>query len=804
MSYRRLILESAFDRVVRSMNLRRPQRESLEKLHELILTLDEDLPKLSRKRLLEQTKDSYPDWAFGDDYPHATFALAVGVGKTRLTGAVIAYMYLARQSRHFGILAPSATILAKFLRESDPSSPKYLFVEPGLVPDPQVWHSGNIETFAPDAASPLDPREPLDIFVLSPQSLVGSDKRVFQRSEFVGMSPHDYLASIPDLITVMDEAHHLGGLGKSEAAAWTEAVRSLKPRLQLHMTATPRQEAGSNLLYSYDLRTALRERMYTKGVNVIVRKRSERVLSEDDWDHLTLDFALQRLARKDEAISLYRGALPFPSIRPVLLVAAENTQHADEVAAWLEAHRGFGSEEILVTHSRKTKRDEDTQRLVDIETPHNKIRVVVNVFELTEGWDVTNVYVIAPLRKMGTYQGAMQTMGRGLRLPAGRRVDDVELDTLDVLCFGKESLAEVLDVAIKDYGDVEVGEPGLDVIDASDPGLTRELKTKTVDVDLVRDTEVVLPRVAIVPAEPDLDFDVKAGNLAGRTAVEFQLGSASFTSTQEGVEYEADVFIRLVNARIFQSLRYLSEPLHRAPLTELTRNFLSALKVDVEAPIDLDWVLVAEILKDEIDKRYRKNEISYEGGKGVNRFEFKSFQTSVPESYKDPLAKDTAIKWTEQMLRVPINSWKRCIHAAAIFDTAGEAKVAWTLDSDTATQWWARNDPAVVRIPTPIGMYEPDFVFQRERGTTSDIVILEVKGGWLWQPLDSDARIRARAASAWVAAVNSARPSFGIEHWVVLDDDVKTAASISDLESLDVAQVLQGETAREDLGGSKA
>lgn len=790
MAYRRLILDNAFDRVVRSMNLRRPQRESLEKLHELMVAIDEDLPNLSRARLLEQTKDSYPDWAFGDDYPHATFALAVGVGKTRLTGAVIAYMYLARQSRHFGILAPSATILAKFLRELDPSSPKYLFVEPGLVPDPQVWHSGNIETFAPDEASPLDPRNPLDIFVLSPQSLVGPDKRVFQRSEFVGTSPHDYLASIPDLITVMDEAHHLGGLGKSEAAAWTEAVRGLKPRLQLHMTATPRQEAGSNLLYSYDLRTALRERMYTKGVNVIVRKRSERVLSEEDWDHLTLDFALQRLARKEEAISLYRGALPFPSIQPVLLVAAENTQHADEVAAWLETHRGFGSEEILVTHSRKTKKDEDTQRLVGIETPQNKVRVVVNVFELTEGWDVTNVYVIAPLRKMGTYQGAMQTMGRGLRLPAGRRVDDVELDTLDVLCFGKESLADVLNVAIKDYGDVEIGEPGLEVVDAADPALTRELKTKTADIALATKTEVVLPRVAIVPAEPQLDFDVKAGTLAGRTAVEFQLGSESFKSTQEGVQYEADVFVRLVNARIFQSLRYLSEPLHRTFLTNLTRNFLSALKVDLAAPINLDWVLVAEILKDEIDKRYRKSEISYKVSSGVDRFEFESFQASVPESYKGPLPKGAAIKWEEEMFRVPIDSWERCCHAAAIFDTAGEARVAWTLDSDTATQWWARNDPAAVRVPTPIGMYEPDFVFQRSSGSGSEIVMLEVKGGWLWQPQDSDARIRARAASAWAAAVNSASPALGIAHWVVLDDDVKTAASIGDLQALDVAQMI--------------
>jgi hypothetical protein len=207
-------------------------------------------------------------------------------------------------------------------------------------------------------------------------------------------------------------------------------------------------------------------------------------------------------------------------------------------------------------------------------------------------------------------------------------------------------------------------------------------------------------------------------------------------------------------------------------------------------PINLDWVLVAEILKDEIDKRYRKNEISYKVSSGLNRFEFDSFQASVPDSYKGPLPKDAAIKWKDEMFRVPVDSWERCTHAAAIFDTGGEARVAWTLDSDTATQWWARNDPAAVRVPTPIGMYEPDFVFQRSSGNGSEIVMLEVKGGWLWQPHDSDARIRARAASAWAAAVNSASPALGIAHWVVLDDDVKAAASISDLQALDVAQMI--------------
>lgn len=81
-----------------------------------------------------------------------------------------------------------------------------------------------------------------------------------------------------------------------------------------------------------------------------------------------------------------------------------------------------------------------------------QVRVVVNVFQLSEGWDVTCVYVVVPLRAMATFQNAIQTMGRGLRLPFGMRVGDPEVDQLDVLCFGKETFEKIVELAIKEFG----------------------------------------------------------------------------------------------------------------------------------------------------------------------------------------------------------------------------------------------------------------------------------------------------------------------------------------------------------------
>src|SRR5207302_10622783 len=114
---------------------------------------------------------------------------------------------------------------------------------------------------------------------------------------------------------------------------------------------------------------------------------------------------------------------------------------------------------LLITHSERARTEEDIRRLVGIDESGSRVRVVVNVFQLTEGWDVTNVYVIVPLRAMATFRSAVQTMGRGLRLPMGRRTGNPDVDTLDVLCCGRESFEEIVRQAVEQVGTPE-GERG--------------------------------------------------------------------------------------------------------------------------------------------------------------------------------------------------------------------------------------------------------------------------------------------------------------------------------------------------------
>ena len=593
---RRYRLEEVADRVKRVAQFRGPQRASFDAFVELMLYLDDDLPELEQERLVDQLIDYELQVPIAP--PDLVFALATGVGKTRLLGMLIAFLYLSRQTKNCLILAPRLTIIEKFERECQLSSPKYLFVDPSFMPEPNLCFRSGLESFDPDPAR-------LNLFVLTPQTITGSNKRFHRKSEFRDRSIAEYLNDCSDLIVLADEAHHFPGTNQAEAAAWREAVRALDPRLTLGFTATPVVEEGSNILHSYDLAKCLEEGQYTKAVNVWTENQPAD-LGPEEWDHITLDFALDRLRVKEASVArLVEGSLAFPPIQPVLLVATRDKAHAEQIGAWLVEQRGLHDEEVYVTHSSKAKSEEEIRRLLEIDEPGNSIRVVVNVFQLTEGWDVTSVYVVvAPLRAMATFQSAVQVMGRGLRLPGGRRIADPEADTLDILCFGRETFEQIVDQATSDFGvgaeSSSIGvRPGKDA-----PGMV--VATKRVAIEVHSPVMVPLPTVERIPAEPDLSFDLKGAERLTTQLVKLDLGSLERSGSEdEGLRFELKDVIRISTDRILASLPYLSPVTHRAELVERIGDWLRSLGAEDGDLVALDPVKVAGALADRIDRRYR-------------------------------------------------------------------------------------------------------------------------------------------------------------------------------------------------------
>lgn len=635
LSLRRYRLDAAYETVLRIGRLRKPQRKAFELIHALIKDLDRDLPLVSQKELRLKASEAGVRATAGA--PELVFQLATGVGKTRLMGAIMAYLYRAGQTRNCVILAPRKTILAKFERESQVSSSKYLFLDPVLVPEPNLCFRSTLESFVPDP-------DRLNVFILSPQTITGSDRRFAQGDDFRS-STLEYLQGRNDLIVCIDESHHLGRQSDEEVAAWRQAVRQLEPRLQFGFTATVPRADAATVLYSYDLPECLRDGIYTKAVKMWVEPAPADI-SEDDWDKVTLDFALQRLEAKRLALRDYcERHTENPFLEPVLLVAARDTEHADSVGAWLRDRRGLAQDEIHIAHSHRTPSEAELERLVAIDRPGNRIRVVVNVFQLSEGWDVTNVYVVAPLRAMATFQNAVQTMGRGLRLPFGTRVGEPEVDTLDVLCFGKESFERIVELATIEFGKAVDGSAAL-AIEGTQGALDLPVETRPITIAVQKNVTFEVPKVRRVPPEPVLDFEVGSIRELTRYVAGLDLVSLDRSSAEdEALRYDFRTVARVATLRVLSELPYLSAAAHTNQVEGLIRRLLEGLGANEQADVSVDPVKVAALMVEEIDRRYKNQPVKFLVDEGIVKIEPREFEWPLRVDLEGPVDKQSVAEW---------------------------------------------------------------------------------------------------------------------------------------------------------------
>ena len=136
------------------LSLRLPQSDSLD-----ILSILAD--KLELKKGADLTSELakvealYPTCTdFERNFPSICFALATGVGKTRLMGAFVAYLYLEKGIKNFFVLAPNLTIYNKLIGDfENVSSPKYVFQGIGefVHSRPRIVTGDNYDTISQTA-----------------------------------------------------------------------------------------------------------------------------------------------------------------------------------------------------------------------------------------------------------------------------------------------------------------------------------------------------------------------------------------------------------------------------------------------------------------------------------------------------------------------------------------------------------------------------------------------------------------------------------------------------------------------------
>lgn len=448
------------------LSLRPPQRESLEILARIaeIVSLEKGADTKGALQIIKSEFGRIED--FERDFPSLCFALATGVGKTRLMGAFVAYLYLAKDIRHFFVLAPNLTIYNKLIADFSPESPKYVLkgiAEFANMP-PEIITGDNYESgrgireerrtqpSLPGTASSSDPIH-INIFNISKinsEVRGGKAPRIKRLSEYIGESYFNYLAELDDLVLLMDESHRYRG------SAGINAINELKPILGLELTATPQVEAGQrtipfkNVIYSYPLAQAL-EDGFVKEPTVATRENFNPLnYSAAELEKIKLEDGVRIHESTKVDLETYTKQNDLPPIKPFMLIVARDTDHAETLIRTMKSDEFFDGrykDKVITVHSnqRGEESDETVSRLLAIENPAEQTEIVVHVNMLKEGWDVTNLYTIVPLRAANSRTLVEQSIGRGLRLPFGKRTGTNAVDRLTIVAHDKFS--EIVDEA---------------------------------------------------------------------------------------------------------------------------------------------------------------------------------------------------------------------------------------------------------------------------------------------------------------------------------------------------------------------
>lgn len=436
--------------IANRLSLRIPQRDSLE-----ILARVAEIIPLSKERDLvkdlEVIASEYPSVEdFEREFPSLCFALATGVGKTRLMGAFISYLKMAKGIKHFFVLAPNLTIYNKLIADFTPGSPKYVFqgISEFAMTPPEIITGDNYESGRGIRGVDMFGQAEgihINIFNISKinsEVRGGKAPRIKRLSEYIGESYFDYLAGLEDLVLLMDESH------RYRASAGVKAINELKPVLGLELTATPQVESGSktdpfkNVIYSYPLYKAM-EDGYVKEPAVATRENfNAKNYTEEQLEQLKLEDGIRIHETVKTELKVYADNHDKPYVKPFMLVVAQDTTHAENIMELIKSDEFFEGrykDRVITVHSaqRGEEKDETVERLLSVEDPKEPTEIVIHVNMLKEGWDVTNLYTIVPLRAANSRTLVEQSIGRGLRLPFGKRTGVAAVDRLTIVAHDR-------------------------------------------------------------------------------------------------------------------------------------------------------------------------------------------------------------------------------------------------------------------------------------------------------------------------------------------------------------------------------
>jgi type III restriction enzyme len=260
------------------------------------------------------------------------------------------------------------------------------------------------------------------------------------------------LSELRDLVLIMDESH------RYRASAGVRAINELKPVIGLELTATPFVESNKgaipfkNVILDYPLGKAMADG-FVKEPAVVTRKNfSSAGMTPEAVELMKLQDGVRLHEQVKVELETFARETGNVIVKPFVLVIARDTTHAKQLVDLIQSDAfflGAYKTKVIQVDSSKTGAEEDEmiERLLKVESTDEPTEIVIHVNMLKEGWDVTNLYTIVPLRAANARILIEQSIGRGLRLPYGKRTGVNTVDRLNIIAHDK--FQEIVDEAKK-------------------------------------------------------------------------------------------------------------------------------------------------------------------------------------------------------------------------------------------------------------------------------------------------------------------------------------------------------------------
>ncbi len=426
------------------------QRESVESV--IFLYENQKIKNLS-DLLKFDSSNMVVESMFEEDWLRFVIKQATGTGKTKVLSLLIAWCYFHKKfveksnlSNNFLVIAPNTIVLDRLRADID--GLKIFSEDPVLPPE---GYDGKSWIFNPkihiqDNVSSLSNTG--NIFLTNIQRFVTRKEKIDDTSidYFLGEMPNlkniesnklvrNVVTNLDDIIILNDEAHHI----HDSKLAWNKTIEKInnnliqkgsKISIQLDVTATPKDQKGNifpHTISDYPLVEAIAQNVVKTPVlpdEASRGKLEEKISSKfsERWrDYIDLGVTVWE---QDFKVHKKLGK------KALLFIMVDDTKNCDDVRLYLENSYPILKNSTFVIHTNKEGRIEEgnssksqsellaLRELANkVDNEDNKIKAIVSVLMLKEGWDVKNVSTVVGLRPFVATSNILpeQALGRGLR-----------------------------------------------------------------------------------------------------------------------------------------------------------------------------------------------------------------------------------------------------------------------------------------------------------------------------------------------------------------------------------------------------